>query len=1066
MTVYSGEPPTWVAAVSRQGLDFAFGTQVTARGYAYANDGSVLTLGTIAGSAIVAEVAGQRPRPYNVMILPPVPIRTRTNYYKNTCSCPMHKDCKHVAAALLTARAWQAERAAATTSKWRLALDSIISTASTDSAPGFGLVVELGGPNGQSRGRPVLRPVARGKTGWIKTGASWRDLEYHQYRGAGASPGRDALVELLYQFRSGQASYYGYGEPRVCLDEMRPGVWPLLERIGKAGVPLLAPGGQPARLAGPANVALDLRQPDGGEPMLTATIDRDDGQPLPAATLLIGNPAHGYLIFDDRQVELGPLDKPIGRELLHLVTGGPLTIPKLELTDFLTSYYPTLRRQVTVTSGDGSIEFPEVTGPRLELRVQFEPGHLTRLSWAFAYRVGDHQIRVGLRSGDPHGWRDQVAERALYEQVRALDPLPVAGRELVGLDTAVFVEQSLPRLEAHPLIDVVVEGEPLPYAEAVTDPVLTVAARDSADPDWFDLDLDVMVAGEAVPLVALLQAFVVGQDRLLLESGTWFRIDRPELERLRAVIEEARALEDKPGSGMRITPVQAGLWEELVSLGVVAHQSQCWQRTAGRLLALDELPRPPVPADLRATLRPYQVDGYHWLSLLWDLQLGGVLADDMGLGKTVQTLAMAVRAKDGGTLGGPAGPLLIVAPTSVVASWAEQAAAFCPQLVVVALTETEKRSGRKIAEVAAEADVVLTSYALFRIDEERYRGLTWSGLVLDEAQFVKNHQAKTYQAARKMPAPFKLAITGTPMENSLMDLWSMLSITAPGLFPNPKKFADDYRKPIESGQGADKLVALRRRVRPLMLRRTKEQVASDLPPKTEQVLHVTLNQAHRKIYNTHLNRERQRVLGLIEDVNRNRIAILKSLTTLRQLSLDASLVDGELAGKVGSAKIEVLVEQLREIAAEGHRALVFSQFTRFLGLVRTRLATEGIATCYLDGRTRDRPRRIAEFTEGAAPVFLISLKAGGFGLNLTAADYVFVLDPWWNPAAEAQAIDRAHRIGQDKPVMVYRLIASDTIEEKVVALQDRKRSLFASVVDGGAANAALTAEDIRGLFSS
>jgi SNF2 family DNA or RNA helicase len=252
-----------------------------------------------------------------------------------------------------------------------------------------------------------------------------------------------------------------------------------------------------------------------------------------------------------------------------------------------------------------------------------------------------------------------------------------------------------------------------------------------------------------------------------------------------------------------------------------------------------------------------------------------------------------------------------------------------------------------------------------------------------------------------------------------------------------------------------------------MLRRTKDLVASDLPPKTEQRLDVTLNPQHRRIYDTHLNRERQRVMRLVDDMNRNRMTILKSLTTLRQLSLDPSLVDEKYAGTAASSKIDVLTEQLHEIAAEGHRALVFSQFTRFLSLVRTRLTEEGIGHCYLDGRTRDRPQRIAEFTDGDDPVFLISLKAGGFGLNLTAADYVFVLDPWWNPAAEEQAIDRTHRIGQDKPVMVYRLVATDTIEEKVVALQQRKRDLFTQVLDGGAAaSGTLTAEDIRELFAS
>jgi SNF2 family DNA or RNA helicase len=409
--------------------------------------------------------------------------------------------------------------------------------------------------------------------------------------------------------------------------------------------------------------------------------------------------------------------------------------------------------------------------------------------------------------------------------------------------------------------------------------------------------------------------------------------------------------------------------------------------------------------------------------------------------------------------------VLVVAPTSVVSNWVREAERFAPDLVVRPIEATARKLGVPLAEAADGADVVVTSYTLLRLGEDDYRTLPWSGLVLDEAQFVKNHAAKTYAAARRLPARFKLAITGTPVENNLMDLWSMLSIVAPGLFPSPQKFTEQYRVPIEKGSDQDRLAALRRRIRPLMRRRTKEQVAAELPPKQEQVLEVVLNPRHRKVYDTHLQRERRKVLGLVDDLQKNRFTIFRSLTLLRQLALDASLVDEAYAG-IRSSKIDAFLENLQEVVAEGHRALVFSQFTGFLGSVRARLDAEGLTYAYLDGRTRDRQRVIDEFRGGQVPVFLISLKAGGFGLNLTEADYVFVLDPWWNPAVEAQAVDRTHRIGQDKTVMVYRLVAAGTIEEKVLALQERKRHLFARVMDddGGALSGALTAEDIRGLF--
>ncbi|MGB4628738.1 MAG: DEAD/DEAH box helicase, partial [Propionicimonas sp.] len=390
---------------------------------------------------------------------------------------------------------------------------------------------------------------------------------------------------------------------------------------------------------------------------------------------------------------------------------------------------------------------------------------------------------------------------------------------------------------------------------------------------------------------------------------------------------------------------------------------------------------------------------------------------------------------------------------------------FAPGLRVVVVDRTARKRPESLTELRAAADVLVTSYTLLRLEEDDYAEDAWAAVFLDEAQFVKNRQARVYKAVRRLRARVKFAITGTPLENNLMDLWSLLSISAPGLFANPEVFTELYRRPIESGADPTALERLRRRVRPLMLRRTKEAVASELPPKTEQLLKVALTPAHRRIYDKHLAAERKKVLGLVGDLEKNRIAILASLTLLRQLSLSPALLDSRLPPQ--SAKIDTLVDLLEEIQAEGHRALVFSQFTSFLRLVRDRLDAEKIGYQYLDGRTRDRAARIDAFRTGTDPAFLISLKAGGFGLTLTEADYVFILDPWWNPAAELQAIDRTHRIGQDKNVNVYRMVSEDTIEEKVVALQDRKRDLFAQVVgDGSALAAPLNAADIRGLLQA
>ena len=435
----------------------------------------------------------------------------------------------------------------------------------------------------------------------------------------------------------------------------------------------------------------------------------------------------------------------------------------------------------------------------------------------------------------------------------------------------------------------------------------------------------------------------------------------------------------------------------------------------------------------------------------------------MGLGKTVQSLALICHVREQNP-GMP--PFLVVAPASVVANWATEAARFAPELSVVPMSDTLRRAGADLDELAAGAHIVVTSYTLFRLDFDAYAARGWSGLILDEAQYVKNRHAKTYQCARKLAAPFKLAITGTPMENNLMELWSLLSITAPGLFPSPTKFADFYAKPIEKTGDAELLALFRRRIKPLVKRRKKEHVAAELPAKQEQILDVELPPRHRALYNKRLQRERQKVLGLLDDMQRNRFTILKSLTVLRQMALHPGLVDPEHDTSRAARRLtrSPSICAMSSTAATAHSCSVSSPVSSAGSAIAStpRASTTAISM----GEPVTVPTMIRRFKEGDAPVFLISLKAGGVGLNLTEADYCFLLDPWWNPATEAQAIDRTHRIGQTRNVMVYRLIAHDTIEDKVMALNARKAKLFASVIDdGNAFGSALTADDIRGLFS-
>ncbi|MDR2453155.1 MAG: DEAD/DEAH box helicase [Bifidobacteriaceae bacterium] len=476
----------------------------------------------------------------------------------------------------------------------------------------------------------------------------------------------------------------------------------------------------------------------------------------------------------------------------------------------------------------------------------------------------------------------------------------------------------------------------------------------------------------------------------------------------------------------------------------------------------------PLPGGLAGQLRPYQLAGYNWLVFVWRHRLGGILADDMGLGKTLQVLALIARARQAADgAGGVAAsePFLVVAPSSVVPGWLEEAARFTPGLVVRAATSTRARDGVEMSSLRDGADAVVTTYALFRLDNAEFAAHRWAGLILDEAQFAKNFAAQANQLARALGTPFKLAMTGTPLENSLDELWAIYGIVAPGLLGGRKRFSQLYGNALKQGgqPGAEALARLRRRIKPLLMRRTKELVAPELPERQEQLFHVKLAPKHRKLYDTYLQRERSRMLGLMEDYEANRFAIFRSLTTLRRAALDVSLVDPDIAG-VPSSKLDVLMDQLDQVVRAGHRALVFSQFTTYLAKARQRLEAAGVDYAYLDGATTKRADVIGGFKRGTAPVFLISLKAGGFGLNLTEADYVFLLDPWWNPATENQAIDRTHRIGQSRPVMVTRLVAEQTIEDKVMALKQKKQALFDSVLDqDGGFGAGLTAEDVRAL---
>jgi superfamily II DNA or RNA helicase len=1067
------------------------------RGRSYQREGAVRELrADKGGQRLLASVQGTRPRPYHVFVeiedSHPVAL-------KAICSCPVGLNCKHAAAALLEAlrnppsvEQPQENPLDGVVGGWLHTLRQTANPPASPEAIAYRLDMPLHPASPFVIDLRVVRMLKSGEWG------ADRALPSTQLQNPTANyltPVDRAIVNLL-RGAGWNSGLQVADDPEIVDLAMRRMIatgrcrWQDL-----ASLPLGLGAPRPGRLAWQVDV-------DGRQRMIVVLDDQ------PAVVLPAASP--WYVIPDEHLA--GPVELDLARPLVRIALSSPpvttaqaeavgavlerdlpglaLPRPRSDLVEEIRNDAPIPMLTLVSRKRGWSYWGVQVAGwdERVDLALL-----------GFAY--GDTVIAPDDRRGELRAFeegrivvrrRNRTAERVVRKRLEDLGLVAVEAFESIGRDAGRlafgftegpqnwpdFAYDTLPQLER--------EGWRIEFEESFRHRVLDGAGAWTAELEegggwWFSLDLGIEIDGERVPLLPVLTSLLArlrdpgkpGELDGLARNGTVFgrlpdgrHIALP-LERTRAIIGTLVELYDpKNLSDEGKLAVSAG---ELTGLAAVEAAVQLRWLGGERLRALAQrlsnfsgIENIEPPAGLQTELRPYQREGLDWLQFLRDYEVGGILADDMGLGKTVQALAHILVEKREGRLDRPC---LVVCPTSVVPNWLAEAARLAPELRVLSLHGGDR--AERFPEID-KADLVVTTYALLPRDAESLLPLSWHIAVLDEAQAIKNSAAKTTQLVCRLDARHRLCLTGTPMENHLGELWSQFAFLMPGLLGDAKRFSRVFRTPIEKKQDGERRSVLSARVKPFLLRRTKNLVAADLPPKTEMLRTLELSGPQRDLYETVRLAMHERVRSEIAEkgLARSHIIVLDALLKLRQVCCDPRLVKLSAARRVtASAKLEHLMEMLPPLIEEGRKVLLFSQFTSMLDLIKPALAQAGIGFVELRGDTRDRAGPVVRFQKGKVPLFLISLKAGGTGLNLTAADTVIHYDPWWNPAVEDQATDRAHRIGQDKPVFVYKLVAQGTVEERMLELQQRKKALAAGIYDAaGATGAGLGAADIEHLF--
>ncbi|MSQ82805.1 MAG: serine/threonine protein kinase [Myxococcales bacterium] len=776
------------------------------------------------------------------------------------------------------------------------------------------------------------------------------------------------------------------------------------------------------------------------------------------------------------------------RAILTLLQRGPVVISASEIPEFCREVLPALRSEVTLV--ERTIALPQARVANCVAVVCLaEVEETLVVSLLFHYR-GDDSERLlrptgevfhetiefsagqgpklfarGQHNGEPLLWlRDVVTEQRWTTRLQR-----AIGGSLPGslpLDEALdFLVDHLPALER--------DGAEIAGHESL---VRIRPSRHTVVPqvkirsgiDWFGVHIELRAGEGKLGLSDVIAAWRSGARYVRLNNGEMARLSASWLRKHAAALTDLHELarKDETTGELVVEPFLAASLLQLAQEHDAGDEG--WREFAQRMATFEGIADHPLPADFKGELRGYQKRGYDWLSTLRDLRLHCCLADDMGLGKTVQTLALLLDERDSGRASRPS---LVVAPTSVVQNWADEAGRFVPTLRSVVLRGGVREDRLEKLRNLANFDLVVTSYALLRLDVELLDKLDFHYVVLDEAQAIKNAGSQTAQAARSLRARHRLTLTGTPLENNLMELWSQFTFLMPGFFGSRARFLRRYSVEKAGELQPELLDQLRMRLRPFLLRRLKSDVLSELPPVTEVTLRCTMTPPQRSLYEKVRNTYRAQVLQAVEQtgIDRSALTVLEALLRLRQACCHPDLLPFDEARQVReSAKMRLFLETVSDLLAQRRRVLVFSQWTSMLRILRRGLQDMGVETAYLDGSTRDRSAVVAHAqAENGPPVFLVSLKAGGVGLNLTAADVVIHYDPWWNPAVEQQASDRVHRIGQTKPVLVVRLAVEDSVEDHILQLQHRKRYLASSAIEAeGQGIKTLTRADLESIFGA